>query len=51
LIAMLLAKYLHLATSSSWRLSNLVALLRMSRLTHRDLPYWLDHPLVPLPGP
>jgi Transposase DDE domain len=44
LIAMLLLKYLQLRSRFAWSLSNLVALLRMTLFTHRDLWAWLDHP-------
>ena len=44
LIAILLLKYLQLRSRFAWSLSSLVALLRMSLFTHRDLWMWLDQP-------
>jgi hypothetical protein len=44
LIAMLLLRYLQLRSKYKWSLSNLVALLRMSLFTHKDLWAWLDKP-------
>jgi hypothetical protein len=46
LIAMLLLRYLQLRSKFKWSLSNLVALLRMSLFTHKDLWAWLDKPYV-----
>ena len=44
LIAILILRYLQLKSKFSWSLSNLVALLRMSLFTYRDLWAWLDQP-------
>ena len=44
LIAMLILRYLQLKARFAWSLSNLVALLRMSLLTHRDLWAWRHQP-------
>ena len=44
LIAMLILRSLHLKARFAWSLSNLVALLRMTLLTHRDLWAWLHQP-------
>jgi hypothetical protein len=44
LIAMLLLRFLQLRSQFKWSLSNLVALLRMSLFTHKDLWAWLDKP-------
>jgi hypothetical protein len=44
LIAMLIIRFLQLRSRFGWSLSNLVALLRMSLFTHRDLWSWLDKP-------
>ncbi len=49
LIAMLLLRYLQLRARFAWSLSNLVALLRMSLFTHRDLWAWLDQPYTAPP--
>jgi hypothetical protein len=46
LIAMLLLRYLQLRSKFKWSLSNLVALLRMSLFTHKDLWAWLDKPFL-----
>jgi len=44
LITMLVLKYLQMRAQLGWSLSNLVALLRMSLFTHRDLWAWLNKP-------
>jgi hypothetical protein len=44
LIAMLILRFLQLRSKFKWSLSNLVALLRMSLFTHKDLWDWLDKP-------
>jgi hypothetical protein len=49
LIVMLILRFLQLRSKYSWSLSNLVALLRMSLFTHRDLWAWLDRPFDVLP--
>jgi hypothetical protein len=49
LIAMLILRFLQLRSRFGWSLSNLVALLRMSLFTHRDLWSWLDRPYDVLP--
>lgn len=49
LIAMLILRFLQLRSHYNWSLSNLVALLRMSLFTHKDLWAWLDQPFNVLP--
>lgn len=49
LIAMLILKYLRHGTKFSWSLSNLLALLRMSLFSHRNLYQWLEAPFAILP--
>lgn len=49
LIAMLILRYLQLRSQYKWSLSNLVALLRMSLFTHRNLWAWVDKPFETLP--
>jgi hypothetical protein len=44
LISMLLVKYLQFKSKCKWRLSNLVALLRLNLFTYRDLWAWIDDP-------
>jgi hypothetical protein len=44
LITMLLLRFLQIKSRFNWSLSNLVALLRMSLFTHKDLWAWLDKP-------
>ena len=51
LIAMLILRSLQLQSKFNWSLSNLVALLRMSLFTHRDLWEWLDKPYETPPIP
>jgi hypothetical protein len=51
LIAMLILRFLQLRSQFHWSLSNLVALLRMSLFTHRDLWAWLNKPFDVLPVP
>lgn len=51
LIAMLILKYLQFSSKLAWSLSNLVALLRMSLFTHRDIWAWLDNPFETPPVP
>ena len=51
LIAMLILRFLQLRSQFKWSLSNLVALLRMSLFTHRDLWAWLNKPFSVLPAP
>jgi hypothetical protein len=51
LISMLLLRYLQLSSRFGWRLSNLVALLRMNLFTHRDLMAWLNQPFATPPDP
>jgi len=51
LVAMLILRYCQLKASFRWSLSNLVALLRMNLLTHRDLWRWLDEPYETPPIP
>ena len=46
LIAMLLLKYLKHKAKFHWSLSNLLALLRMSLFSHRDLYEWLERPFA-----
>ena len=42
-------RHLQLSSRFGWSLANLVALLCMTLLTHRDLMAWLDEPFTPLP--
>ena len=49
LITMLILRFLQLRSRFGWSLSNLVALLRMSLFTHRDLWSWIDKPYEILP--
>jgi hypothetical protein len=49
LIAMLILRYLQLRSKYKWSLSNLIALLRMSLFTHRNLWAWIDKPFETLP--
>jgi len=51
LIAMLILRFLQLRSKFNWSLSNLVALLRMSLFTHRDLWAWLNKPYETPPIP
>jgi hypothetical protein len=51
LIAMLILRFLQLRSQFNWSLSNLVALLRMSLFTHRDLWAWLNKPFDTSPVP
>ncbi len=51
LIAMLMLRFLQLRSQFNWSLSNLVALLRMSLFTHRDLWTWLNKPYETPPVP
>jgi hypothetical protein len=51
LIAMLILRFLQLRSQFNWSLSNLVALLRMSLFTHRDLWAWLNKPYETPPVP
>jgi hypothetical protein len=51
LIAMLILRFLQLCSQFNWSLSNLVALLRMSLFTHRDLWAWLNKPYETPPIP
>jgi IS4 transposase len=51
LIAMLIIRFLQLRSKFNWSLSNLVALLRMSLFTHRDLWAWLNKPFEIPPVP
>jgi hypothetical protein len=51
LIAMLILRYLQLVSQRKWSLSNLVAFLRMTLFTHRDLWTWLNQPLTTPPFP
>ncbi len=44
LIAVLVVRYLQFRSRCPWALSNLVALLRWSLFTYRDLWQWLDRP-------
>jgi len=44
LIAVLVVRYLQFRSHFHWALSNLVALLRWSLFTYRDLWQWLDRP-------
>ena len=44
LIVMLLMRYLQQISRFGWSLSGLVAMLRVSLFTHRDLMAWLDEP-------
>jgi hypothetical protein len=50
-ISMLLLRSLQLSSCFGWSLSNLVALLRMNLITHRDLMAWLDTPFATPPDP
>lgn len=49
LIAMLLLKYLRHKSKFNWSLSNLLALLRMSLFSHRNLYEWLERPFAAPP--
>jgi len=49
LIAMPLLGYLQRSSRFDWSLANLVALLRMNLLTHRNLMAWLDEPFTTPP--
>jgi hypothetical protein len=49
--AILILRFLQLRSKFSWSLSNLVALLRMSLFTHRDLWTWLNYPFQTDPIP
>ena len=51
LIAMLVLRFLQLASRFKWSLSNLIALLRMNLFTHRDLWAWLNDPFETPPVP
>jgi len=51
LIAMLLVKYLQFRSTFNWSLSNLVAFLRWSLFTYRDLWKWIDAPFLIPPVP
>jgi Domain of unknown function (DUF4372)/Transposase DDE domain len=51
LIAMLILRFLQLRSQFNWSLSNLVALLRMTLFTHRDLWAWLNRPYETPPIP
>ena len=51
LIAMLILRFMQLRSQLNWSLSNLVALLRMSLFTHRDLWAWLNKPFEVPPAP
>ena len=51
LIAVLLVRYLQFRSKFSWATSRLMALLRLSLFTYRDLWEWLDHPLDTPPEP
>jgi hypothetical protein len=52
LIAVLLLKYLQMASRFGWSLSQLVALLRMNLLVYRDLWEWVNDPYqTPPPDP
>jgi len=52
LIAMLLIKWLQFRSTFNWSLSNLVALLRWSLFTYKDLWTWLNDPFhFPPPQP
>lgn len=51
LIVMLILRFLQLGSQFKWSLSNLVALLRMSLFTHRDLWTWLNDPFRTPPVP
>ncbi len=49
LIAMRLLRDLQVTSRFDWSFANLVALLRMTLFTHRDLLAWLDEPFGPPP--
>ena len=49
LIAILILKYLKFRSRFLWSLSNLVAMLRYSLFTYRDLWTWIDQPFEPPP--
>jgi IS4 transposase len=51
LIAMLLVKYLQFRSTFNWSLSNLVAFLRWSLFTYRDLWKWINAPFLIPPVP
>jgi len=51
LIAILLLKYLQFRSVFKWSLSNLVAFLRWSLFTYRDLWKWIDDPFQVPPAP
>jgi hypothetical protein len=48
-IAILLLKYPQMRSHLGWSLSNLVALLRLNLLVHRDLWAWIHEPYAPPP--
>jgi hypothetical protein len=43
---MLILRYLQLLSRFPWSLSNLIAVLRMILLTHKDLWAWLEKPFL-----
>ena len=49
LIAILVLKYLKFCSTFGWSLSNLVAMLRYTLFTYRDLWQWIDNPYQPPP--
>jgi hypothetical protein len=50
LLAMLLLRYLQLRSRLSWALSNLLSMLRLNLLVHRDLWEWIDRPFKAPPS-
>lgn len=51
LISILIIRYLQFRSRFHWALSNLVALLRLSLFTYRDLWQWIDRPFDTPPEP
>jgi hypothetical protein len=51
LISILIIRYLQFRSRFHWAVSNLVALLRLSLFTYRDLWQWIDRPFDTTPEP
>lgn len=51
LISILIIRYLQFRSQFHWAVSNLVALLRLSLFTYRDLWQWIDRPFDTPPEP